>query len=146
VSFLPSEHRDFANRPMFSVCLPQLAVAEFRTEAQRKHLREWNWLSLLLEMSFNDPWVIEKVGDCRFPVSVNLEVKLEHETLRRLRYFSKIAEISPATYVQRLLYHVYVTREIIRDKRAVDSIYFAEQPRIYVFKRSENKAVTKKAD
>jgi len=116
---------------MFSICLPELVASEFRAEADRENWCEWKWLSFLLEMSFHDPWVVEKVGDCPHPWPVNVEVRLEHETLRRLRYVSKIAEISPAAYVQRLLYHVYVTREIIHsNQKKVDSICLAEYRKV----------------
>jgi hypothetical protein len=70
-------------------------------------------------MSFNDPWVIEKVGDCPRPRPVNLEVNLDHEIIRRLKYFSKAAEITPTAYVQRLLYHVYVTQEISHSEKKI---------------------------
>jgi hypothetical protein len=78
-------------------------------------------------MSFNDFWAIESVGDCPNPLPVNLQVRLQRETIRRLKYFSEITEISPTAYVQRLLYHVYVTREIIHsEKKMVDTICPAE--------------------
>jgi hypothetical protein len=118
---------DFANRPLFSVCVPEPVAAAFRAEADGKNLYEWNWLTFLLEMSFNDTWVIERVGDCPNPVPVNLQVKLLRETIRRLKYFSEITEISPTAYVQRLLYHVYVTRTIIHsEKKTIDTICSAE--------------------
>jgi hypothetical protein len=124
---LPRSDRDFATRPMFSVCLPEGVAAAFRAEADRENLNEWTWLTCLLEMSFNDFWVIESVGDCPNPLPVNLQVRLQRETIRRLRYFSEITEISPTAYVQRLLYHVYVTREIVHsEKKTIDTIFRAD--------------------
>jgi hypothetical protein len=118
---------DLANRRVFSVCLPELVAERFRNEAANLNLWEWNWLSALLEMSFQDAWIVERLSDCPHPLPVNLEVRIDQETIRRLRYFCKSAGISPATYVQRLLYHLYVTREIHQpSKKTVDSIGLAE--------------------
>jgi hypothetical protein len=114
---------EFANRRLFSVCLPDLVARELRAEADQFKLYDWCWLSSLLEMSFHDPWVLEAVSDCPGPLPVNLEVRLDHETIRRLRYFSKMVEISPTAYVQRLLYHLYATREICHSwQKTVESI------------------------
>jgi hypothetical protein len=127
MSHFPETDPEFAAGSIFSVCLPDLVAAEFRADAERVNLPEWDWLTTLLEMSFEEAWVIKTLGNCPRPMPVNIEVRLMRETIRRLRYFSRTAEISSVVYVQRLLYHLYVTHRIYHGKeKIVDSIGIAD--------------------
>jgi hypothetical protein len=117
------EETDAEPRRMFRIRTLALTARRFSAEAELKSLEEWRWLTDLLKMSFHDPWIIGHLQESPASPLTTLEMKLEIEIIRQTRYFSKTVAIPAEIYAQRMLHHLYATKQIQHSaKRKVDSI------------------------